>query len=389
MKDNPELRQKLIDIYGIDIFNPDGTVNKAKLTLLFLMDEKSSKDTYSIINLLHNEFGVDLVSSSRISDMMSKLLKALKKSPLIRKLLIKRYGFDIFNKDGTINYERLVKALLMDDVSPNDAFDLGKLIDEFNKGNGLLILLKSYFGGGFLSFFGAGTAVVSGSILAFGIGSKIFKNYKNSKNPILKEGTPSDRVEDDEKYFNISKDRLSRLNNEILIYEKTLLEAGYNSSDLIKFKEGKYSVLRKLLEELISALEVIVVDHDEVREKISQLYGFNIFEGDKVIKTKLAIVILIDFKDDIDRFDIIKLLNENYDLNIIVEDAFNKVVDLLEENVKKNPDDYNLLNDMYKDKLIENDGSVDRDVIKDLLAKEYRDSDNKSNNTLLEKLNNY
>ena len=388
LKEHPELRQKLIDMYGIDIFNPDGTVDKTKLTLAMLMDEKSSKDSLSLINYLHDSYGIDLVVSGRITKVMNKLLKAIKKSPLIRKLLIKRYGFDIFNKDGTVNYEKLVKALIMDDAKPNDIFDIEKLIEEFNKSNGILLLLKSYFGGGFLSFFGAGTAVVSGSVIAFGIGSKIFKNYKDSKNPIINTN-PKCAVVDDENYYVVSKERLSHLQNEISIFEKRLLEVSYNSDEIANFKEGNYSVLRKLLDEIESVLETLVVEHEDIKQKIYQLYGFDVFDDNEVNKTKLAIMIIIDFKDDVDRFDIIKLLNENYDINIIVKEEFNKIIKVLKENIDNNKENKEILNTLYGDEIVDEDLKVDEDKIKDILAKEYREQENKekNNNTLVDKLN--
>lgn len=51
LKSDPALRQKLIDLYGFDIFNEDGTVNKDRLALAMIMDAKNDKDKYDLNSL--------------------------------------------------------------------------------------------------------------------------------------------------------------------------------------------------------------------------------------------------------------------------------------------------------------------------------------------------
>ena len=49
---DPSIRQKLKDLYGFDIFNDDGTVNKEKLAIAMLMDAKNPNDQYDLKTLL-------------------------------------------------------------------------------------------------------------------------------------------------------------------------------------------------------------------------------------------------------------------------------------------------------------------------------------------------
>ena len=48
---------------------------------------------------------------------------------------MEKYGFDIFNPDGTINKSRLALAMLMDGADPNDDFNLAALIAQLSNKN--------------------------------------------------------------------------------------------------------------------------------------------------------------------------------------------------------------------------------------------------------------
>lgn len=48
LKNDPTLRNKLLEIYGFDIFNEDGTINKDRLALAMIMDEKNKNDQYNL-----------------------------------------------------------------------------------------------------------------------------------------------------------------------------------------------------------------------------------------------------------------------------------------------------------------------------------------------------
>ncbi len=49
---NPNLRALILQKYGIDIFNDDGTINKSRLAILMLMDNVDAKDDYNLKSLL-------------------------------------------------------------------------------------------------------------------------------------------------------------------------------------------------------------------------------------------------------------------------------------------------------------------------------------------------
>ena len=51
-RDNPDLRQAIIDTYGIDIFNEDGTIDQNKLALIRVIDGQDLNDDYDIVGLI-------------------------------------------------------------------------------------------------------------------------------------------------------------------------------------------------------------------------------------------------------------------------------------------------------------------------------------------------
>ena len=132
---HPELKDLIIDQYGFDIFNPDGSVNKDKLSLALLMDAAKGDDGLDIVSLLHDKYGIDVVNNEALVNLTSKLTEALAKNGDIRGFIIDKYGFDIFNPDGSINKTKLAIAMLMDKQSNTDGFDLNQIILDM-AGNG-------------------------------------------------------------------------------------------------------------------------------------------------------------------------------------------------------------------------------------------------------------
>ena len=124
LKRDPSLRDKLIAQYGFDIFNPDGTVNKDRLALALMMDNKNGNDNYSLFEYLRTQYGINIVNPTDLTNLAARLEALLSKYPDLRAKLIAKYGFDIFNADGTVNKDKLALAMLMDAQNGSDDFDL-------------------------------------------------------------------------------------------------------------------------------------------------------------------------------------------------------------------------------------------------------------------------
>ena len=140
---DPSLRQQLIAKYGFDIFNPDGTVDKDRLALALMMDNRSGMDDYSLMELLKTKYGLNIVNPTDFTNLSSRLERLLGKYPDLREKLMTRYGFDIFNPDGSINKDKLALAMLMDSQNGNDNFDILAFLKENYGDDELTALLGS------------------------------------------------------------------------------------------------------------------------------------------------------------------------------------------------------------------------------------------------------
>ena len=128
LKDHPELRDEIKNLYGFDIFNDDGSINYTKLAMAIFTDMKDPNDKYDLIKLLYEKYGIELVPRDELMWLAEELMRSLQLDPDLRRRLLELYGFDIFNPDGTINYYNLIIAMLMDKVDPNDKFNLLKYL---------------------------------------------------------------------------------------------------------------------------------------------------------------------------------------------------------------------------------------------------------------------
>ena len=108
------IRDYLKEQYGFDVFNEDGSVNNDRLSLALYMDDKTGLDEYSIISTLGNKYGISLVDQSALSNYVKEFESMFMKDSNIRKIFMEKYGFDVFNADGTINKDRLTLAMLID-----------------------------------------------------------------------------------------------------------------------------------------------------------------------------------------------------------------------------------------------------------------------------------
>ena len=123
-EENDQLRNDIIDQYGIDVFNDDGSVNRDKLSVVLIMDDRSGKDNYSIINLLGSRYGVDIVDKKSLDQYSTDLENLLLTNYGIKDSIIKKYGFDVYNDDGSINRDRLTLAMLIDNNSDDFSLDI-------------------------------------------------------------------------------------------------------------------------------------------------------------------------------------------------------------------------------------------------------------------------
>ena len=282
LRKDPDLREKLIDKYGFDIFYEDGTINPTKLACALLVDAGNSSDGYDLISMLANDYGIDLVGMGDLSYLANQILSSLQTNPDLRQQLIDKYGFDIFNNDGTINNDRLRYALMIDDFEDLDNFDM---IGTLYNGYGINI-----------------DAVSSIDNLALKLMEAAETNPAMRQQLLDRYGVD---IFDDDGTVNLRRLRLA-LMEDAFDEDNTFdfINILYNSPEAgnITTEEMDALTLR-----LLSGLEL----QPEMRQELIDRYGFDIFNTDGTVNAdRLKYAMLVDKFDAEDDLDLTAYLTE-------------------------------------------------------------------------------
>ena len=135
-KTNPAISDKLKEIYGFTPFNENGLIDDTKLKSILFIDAKDPTDQYDIVALLSGEYGVSFVDQSSFSYLKGRLESLLADNPSLRDDIKSKYGFDVFNEDGTVNDSSLTLAMLMDKASATDDFNLTTSLSKYKNSSG-------------------------------------------------------------------------------------------------------------------------------------------------------------------------------------------------------------------------------------------------------------
>ena len=189
VKNSPAIRQDIIDKYGIDVFNEDGSVNNDKLSLALCIDDLDGKDDYSLINLLSKNYGVNLVDPDKMSSYSKKMEELLLSDFSIKEKIKNEYGFDLYNSDGSVNTDRLTLLMLIDSKR-SDGRTIDNLIDTISissVGHDLASSIKgtnieSLNSNNFNTIKKVGVALTAaGAVAAAGVGAKKVIDKKSKK----------------------------------------------------------------------------------------------------------------------------------------------------------------------------------------------------------------
>ena len=189
VKNSPAIRQDIIDKYGIDVFNEDGSVNNDKLSLALCIDDLDGKDDYSLINLLSKNYGVNLVDPDKMSSYSKKMEELLLSDFSVKEKIKNEYGFDLYNSDGSVNTDRLTLLMLIDSKR-SDGRTIDNLIDTISissVGHDLASSIKgtnieSLDSNNFNTIKKVGVALTAaGAVAAAGVGAKKVIDKKSKK----------------------------------------------------------------------------------------------------------------------------------------------------------------------------------------------------------------
>lgn len=306
-KKDPSIRQKLIDLYGFDIFNDDGTINKEKLALAMLMDDKNKDDKYDL-SLLINKLkassskslsgletsvgNISKVNTAKISSNVGKtavaggtVAGAIGGISSLGKATSKGdFGIDAQALETESNKTELTKQEDSDDSLINtglekEASKLIKKIKPTTSGD-----IKKQGGAAMVAAGLAATGAIGGG------GAVIVK-----KTMMLKF-TPEDWARQPQ-----------NIKDAVLADFKAV---GFQPSQIELFEKSTLKIKAKLVDDVIFSIRKAQILDESIKEKLNSTYKFSVFnEENKISRYLVLLVMLIDGKRVTDDVSIYNILN--------------------------------------------------------------------------------
>lgn len=304
---DPSIRQKLKDLYGFDIFNDDGTVNKEKLAIAMLMDDKNANDQYDLKTLLTklsaNTSTGDNSNKSTTGNVTKVVANDIGGSSQTTSTIAGAaagLGATVAAVGGTTS-----KATGLAASAEEEALAGDKSSDSSNassKNSSLLDGLKSEMNhvinsikpSGNISTKQGNAAIMAGAGL--GTASLAGGGIMASKKIMMLVFKP-------EHFTNLSEAIKDTLLN-------TFKALKFTEEELDLFMTSNLKIKASLIDDMITAIKKASELDPELDSKIKQVYNFSVFtESNKISKYLILMIMLIDGKKIGDQYNIYDILN--------------------------------------------------------------------------------
>lgn len=301
---DPSIRQKLKDLYGFDIFNDDGTVNKEKLAIAMLMDAKNPNDQYDLKTLLTklnaNTSTGNSSNKSTTGNVTKVVTNDIGGSSQTTSTIAGAaagLGATVAAVGGTTS-----KATGLAASAEEEALAGDKSSDSSNKNSSLLDGLKSEMNhvinrikpSGNISTKQGNAAIIAGAGL--GTASLAGGGIMAGKKIMMLVFKP-------EHFTNLSE----VIKDTILNTFKALK---FTEEELDLFMTSNLKIKASLIDDMITAIKKASELDPELDSKIKQVYNFSVFtESNKISKYLILMIMLIDGKKIGDQYNIYDILN--------------------------------------------------------------------------------
>lgn len=304
---DPSIRQKLKDLYGFDIFNDDGTVNKEKLAIAMLMDDKNANDQYDLKTLLTklsaNTSTGDNSNKSTTGNVTKVVANDIGGSSQTTSTIAGAaagLGATVAAVGGTTS-----KATGLAASAEEEALAGDKSSDSSNassKNSSLLDGLKSEMNhvinsikpSGNISTKQGNAAIMAGAGL--GTASLAGGGIMAGKKIMMLVFKP-------EHFTNLSEVIKDTLLN-------TFKALKFTEEELDLFMTSNLKIKASLIDDMITAIKKASELDPELDSKIKQVYNFSVFtESNKISKYLILMIMLIDGKKIGDQYNIYDILN--------------------------------------------------------------------------------
>lgn len=304
---DPSIRQKLKDLYGFDIFNDDGTVNKEKLAIAMLMDAKNPNDQYDLKTLLTKLNASTSTGNSSNKSTTGNVTKVVandiggsSQTTSTIAGAAAGLGATVAAVGGTTS-----KATGLAASAEEEALAGDKSSDSSNassKNSSLLDGLKSEMNhvinrikpSGNISTKQGNAAIIAGAGL--GTASLAGGGIMAGKKIMMLVFKP-------EHFTNLSE----VIKDTILNTFKALK---FTEEELDLFMTSNLKIKASLIDDIITAIKKASELDPELNSKIKQVYNFSVFtESNKISKYLILMIMLIDGKKIGDQYNIYDILN--------------------------------------------------------------------------------
>lgn len=301
---DPSIRQKLKDLYGFDIFNDDGTVNKEKLAIAMLMDAKNPNDQYDLKTLLTklnaNTSTGNSSNKSTTGNVTKVVTNDIGGSSQTTSTIAGAeagLGATVAAVGGTTS-----KATGLAASAEEEALAGDKSSNSSNKNSSLLDGLKSEMNhvinsikpSGNISTKQGNAAIIAGAGL--GTASIAGGGIMAGKKIMMLVFKP-------EHFTNLSE----VIKDTILNTFKALK---FTEEELDLFMTSNLKIKASLIDDMITAIKKASELDTELDSKIKQVYNFSVFtENNKISKYLILMIMLIDGKKIGDQYNIYDILN--------------------------------------------------------------------------------
>ena len=301
---DPSIRQKLKDLYGFDIFNDDGTVNKEKLAIAMLMDAKNPNDQYDLKTLLTKLNANTSTGNSSNKSTTGNVTKVVpndiggsSQTTSTIAGAAAGLGATVAAVGGTTS-----KATGLAASAEEEALAGDKSSDSSNKNSSLLDGLKSEMNhvinrikpSGNISTKQGNAAIIAGAGL--GTASLAGGGIMAGKKIMMLVFKP-------EHFTNLSEVIKDTLLN-------TFKALKFTEEELDLFMTSNLKIKASLIDDMITAIKKASELDPELDSKIKQVYNFSVFtESNKISKYLILMIMLIDGKKIGDQYNIYDILN--------------------------------------------------------------------------------
>lgn len=301
---DPSIRQKLKDLYGFDIFNDDGTVNKEKLAIAMLMDAKNPNDQYDLKTLLTKLNANTSTGNSgnksttgNVTKVVANDIGGSSQTTSTIAGAAAGLGATVAAVGGTTS-----KATGLAASAEEEALAGDKSSDSSNKNSSLLDGLKSEMNhvinrikpSGNISTKQGNAAIIAGAGL--GTASLAGGGIMAGKKIMMLVFKP-------EHFTNLSE----VIKDTILNTFKALK---FTEEELDLFMTSNLKIKASLIDDMITAIKKASELDTELDSKIKQVYNFSVFtENNKISKYLILMIMLIDGKKIGDKYNIYDILN--------------------------------------------------------------------------------